>query len=127
MAQAGKKQQSAPPVKHVPQRTCIACRRGDAKRELVRLVRDSAGRVSVDPGGKARGRGAYVCRDAACWDVAFKRHAIERAFKLEQLHPEDRAALLAYRSSLEPEPSLAEATRSAEPRSAADRTDTGGS
>jgi hypothetical protein len=102
MAQgSAKKSGSAPKIKHVPQRTCIACRRSDAKRGLIRLVRDAAGRVSVDLAGKRPGRGAYLCHDLACWEASIKRRAIERALKIEQLHPDDRAALLDYARTLE--------------------------
>ena len=53
-------------VRAVPQRTCVACRRVKAKRELIRVVRDASGRLSVDLRGKASGRGAYLCSDDAC-------------------------------------------------------------
>src|SRR5688572_21393040 len=43
--------------KHVPQRTCVACREIDAKRGLIRLVRTPEGTVDVDPTGKRAGRG----------------------------------------------------------------------
>jgi predicted RNA-binding protein YlxR (DUF448 family) len=77
----------------VPQRTCIACRRTDAKRGLMRLVRDATGHVALDPTGKRAGRGAYLCPDPACWEQALKRQGLERALRIEALMPEDRAAL----------------------------------
>jgi uncharacterized protein len=92
MTQA-KRKTKGPRPKHVPQRTCIACRRSDAKRTLLRLVRDADGRVAVDPTGKRAGRGAYLCQDTACWEQALKRHALERALRVDTLQPEDRAAL----------------------------------
>lgn len=98
MAEAGKGQ--APRVKHVPQRTCVACRRGDAKRGLIRVVRDADRRVAVDPTGRRNGRGAYLCHDPACWEAALKRRALERALRLESLDPEDRAALLSFAQTL---------------------------
>ena len=36
------------------------------KKELVRVVRSPEGEISLDLTGKKPGRGAYVCRDAAC-------------------------------------------------------------
>jgi len=92
MVQA-KKKAKGPRAKHVPQRTCAACRRTDAKRGLMRLVRDADGRVTLDPTGKRAGRGAYLCHDPACWDQALRRHGLERALRVETLLPEDRAAL----------------------------------
>ena len=92
MAQA-KKKAKGPRPKHVPQRTCIACRRTDAKRGLMRLVRDADGHIGLDPTGKRAGRGAYLCHDPACWEQALKRHGLERALRVAGLPPEDLAAL----------------------------------
>jgi predicted RNA-binding protein YlxR (DUF448 family) len=88
-----KKKVKGPRAKHVPQRTCIACRRTDAKRGLIRLVRDADGHVTLDPTGKRAGRGAYLCHDPACWEQALKRRGLERALRVEGLLPEDRALL----------------------------------
>jgi hypothetical protein len=103
-----------PPVrqKHIPQRTCIACRRTDAKRGLIRVVRDGEGRVEVDPSGRRNGRGAYLCHAPACWQNAVKRKALERALRIDQLHPDDRAALLAFADGLAPETSVVDAAAS---------------
>ncbi|MCX7860200.1 RNase P modulator RnpM [Chloroflexus sp.] len=79
--------------RHVPQRTCIVCRQSDAKRALIRLVRDATGRVAIDSTGKRPGRGAYLCHNPECWTLALRRHAIERALKIVALHPDDRAAI----------------------------------
>jgi predicted RNA-binding protein YlxR (DUF448 family) len=59
-------------VKHQPQRTCIACRKVEEKRELIRLVRVAGGSVEVDIGGKKSGRGAYLCRSWPCWQTGLK-------------------------------------------------------
>jgi predicted RNA-binding protein YlxR (DUF448 family) len=95
-------QTKAPKTKHVPQRTCIACRRSDAKRGLIRIVRDADGRVAVDLSGKRNGRGAYLCHDPTCWQQAVKRRALERALRVEQLNADDRASLLAFAAALPP-------------------------
>lgn len=86
--------------KHIPQRTCIACRTVGAKRGLMRLVRLPEGRVAIDPTGKQAGRGAYLCRERGCWATAFKRKSIERALQLETLTAEDRAMLGTYHLTL---------------------------
>ena len=91
MAQAKKK--SGPRPKHIPVRTCVACRRTDAKRGLFRVVREADGRVAVDPTGKRAGRGAYLCHDSACWEQALKRRGLERALRIDVIQPEDRAEL----------------------------------
>ncbi|MCS6840601.1 MAG: YlxR family protein [Roseiflexus sp.] len=96
------KKRKGPRPKHVPQRTCVACRRTDAKRALIRLVRDAGGRVQIDPTGKRNGRGAYLCHDPTCWEQAIRRHALERALRISVLHPDDAAALEAYAHTLPP-------------------------
>jgi len=42
----------------------------------VRIVRTPAGAIELDSSGRAPGRGAYICRDAACWPAAIKRGAL---------------------------------------------------
>ena len=96
-------QRNGPRPKHVPQRTCVACRRTATKRGLIRVVRDAVGRLTVDPTGRCNGRGAYLCHDPACWETALKRHALERALRVTTLHPADRAALVAYAQGLRPD------------------------
>jgi predicted RNA-binding protein YlxR (DUF448 family) len=69
--------------KHVPQRTCIACREAKPKRELVRLVRTPEGVLIIDETGKRNGRGAYLCHQRACWESALKTGLVGRALKME--------------------------------------------
>ena len=61
--------------KKVPTRTCIACGKASEKSSLVRVVRSPEGTVSLDPQGKAAGRGAYVCPDGTCFAKAAKKGA----------------------------------------------------
>ena len=67
--------------KKIPMRMCIGCRRMKPKRELVRLVRDADGNVFVDKTSKAPGRGAYLCKNAACLRKAAKSHRIDRVLE----------------------------------------------
>jgi predicted RNA-binding protein YlxR (DUF448 family) len=69
--------------RHVPERSCIACRRKRPKWELVRIVRTSDGAVEIDVGGKKAGRGAYLCRLQECSEVALKKKRVERALRAE--------------------------------------------
>lgn len=95
------------PPRHIPERTCVACRSLRPKREMVRVVRTTAGPVVVDPTGKQSGRGAYLCRLSDCWQTALRRKALERALKTE-LSDADHAALESYqRSALGPQPAPA--------------------
>ncbi len=96
---AGKRKVKAPPPKHVPQRTCVACRSHDAKRGLLRLVRISPGQIEVDETGKKNGRGAYLCRVKECWEVGLARKTLDQALKTT-LDPETRARLKVYGESL---------------------------
>jgi predicted RNA-binding protein YlxR (DUF448 family) len=86
--------------KHVPQRTCVACRSTSAKREFVRLVRTPDGRVEVDPTGKKAGRGAYLCNQPGCWDQALTKNRLSLALKTT-VSAEDNAVLRAYAAALE--------------------------
>jgi len=80
--------------KHIPQRTCVICRRTLPKRDLNRIVRSSDGEILYDPTGKAAGRGAYLCNDLACWEKAISGNFLERALKIK-LTPAHRATLQA--------------------------------
>lgn len=73
--------------KKIPMRMCVGCREMKPKRELIRVVRSPEGAVSMDPGGKKPGRGAYVCRSAACLGRAIKQRQLERQLEV-QLTPE---------------------------------------
>lgn len=68
-------------AKKVPMRMCVGCRVMRPKKEMVRVVRSAEGQVSIDPTGKAAGRGAYICKDIACLERAMKTRGLERAFE----------------------------------------------
>ena len=95
----------APPARgsrprHIPQRTCVACRQTGAKRQLVRVVRAPDGSVTIDPSGKKSGRGAYLCDSPECWQAALKRGVLPRALKLEIIPEADLQTLNAYAQRL---------------------------
>jgi len=81
--------------KHIPQRTCVACRKVKTKRELIRLVRISNGTVEVDPSGKKAGRGAYLCQSPECWEDGLKRDRLEYNLRTA-LTQENRQQLIRY-------------------------------
>ena len=68
-------------MKRIPQRTCVACRKVKAKRELIRLVRVADGGVEVDTSGKKTGRGAYLCRVQECWEIGLKGGRLEHSLR----------------------------------------------
>lgn len=72
------------PKKHVPQRTCVACRQVQGKRSLIRLVRvqeEGTTVVVVDPTGKRGGRGCYLHANQQCWQIGLKSGRIEQALR----------------------------------------------
>ena len=60
----------------IPERQCLGCNRHAPKAELLRVVRDPDGNVSLDFKGRKSGRGAYICRDAECLRKARKNRRI---------------------------------------------------
>jgi predicted RNA-binding protein YlxR (DUF448 family) len=87
-----------PRTRHVPQRTCIACRRVAGKRALIRLVRTDAG-VEVDATGKRAGRGMYLHPNQQCWSAALKGSRIEQALRTK-LSAANRQALQVFAATL---------------------------
>jgi hypothetical protein len=88
-------------AKKIPIRTCVACREERPKRELVRVVRTTAGEVALDPSGKVNGRGAYLCPRLDCLKLAIKRKALHRALG-DDLPEESLAALETAMAQLQP-------------------------
>jgi predicted RNA-binding protein YlxR (DUF448 family) len=68
-------------VRKVPMRMCVGCREMKPKKELLRVVKSPEDVITLDPVGKAPGRGAYVCRSEACLTRAVKQKQLERALE----------------------------------------------
>lgn len=73
--------------KKIPQRQCMGCRERKNKRDMIRVVRQTDGTVSLDFGGKVNGRGAYICPDPECLKKARKAKSLDRS--LEVTIPEE--------------------------------------
>ncbi len=69
--------------KKKPVRQCVACREKREKSQLVRVVRTPDGVLAVDTRGKMPGRGAYLCKEAACLEKAVRSRALQRALECE--------------------------------------------
>jgi predicted RNA-binding protein YlxR (DUF448 family) len=69
-------------VRACPERTCVGCRKRAAKDELLRVT-VVEGVCVPDPRGSLPGRGAYVHSDPACLDLAVRRRAFPRAFRVQ--------------------------------------------
>jgi len=71
-----------PAVKRIPQRKCVGCGVSKNKNELIRVVRSPENEISIDLKGKKSGRGAYICRDAACLKKAVKAKKFDRSLEV---------------------------------------------
>ena len=69
--------------KSIPMRMCIACREMKPKKKMIRVVRTQDGEITVDPTGKASGRGAYVCGKEECMQKVTSRKLLNKAFSTD--------------------------------------------
>ncbi|MFH5835743.1 RNase P modulator RnpM [Proteiniclasticum sp. C24MP] len=65
-------------VKKIPMRMCTGCMEMKPKKELIRVVKNKEGEISLDLTGKKPGRGAYVCRSVDCLEKSFKTKRLSR-------------------------------------------------
>lgn len=70
-------------TKKIPQRMCTGCMEMKPKKELVRVVKNKEGEVSVDLTGKKPGRGAYICKSIECLDKACKTKRLEKNLEIK--------------------------------------------
>ena len=70
-------------IRKIPQRKCVGCNTSRDKKELIRVVKNAEGEISVDLTGKKNGRGAYICHDAECLKKAKKAGRLERSFECQ--------------------------------------------
>lgn len=67
-------------TKKIPMRMCIACREMKPKSEMTRVVKNVEDEISLDPTGKAPGRGAYVCNNEECLKKAIGKKLFNKTF-----------------------------------------------
>jgi predicted RNA-binding protein YlxR (DUF448 family) len=93
---------------HVPQRSCIGCRRVRSRPELVRLAIGTRGQVTLDARNQLPGRGAYLCADGNdCLAQARRRRAVTRSLRVGEdviNYEELSATLEALRQEVQPSP-----------------------
>jgi predicted RNA-binding protein YlxR (DUF448 family) len=65
-------------------RTCIGTGNKFPKNEMIRFVANEHGLIRIDPKGKEKGRGANLSMSMEAFDQAVKKHAFERALKLNR-------------------------------------------
>lgn len=67
----------------IPMRMCTGCTEMKPKKELIRIVKNKEGEVSVDLTGKKPGRGAYICNNIDCLDKAIKSRRLEKNLQIK--------------------------------------------
>lgn len=68
-------------MKKIPMRRCVVTNESFPKKELLRIVKNKEGIVSVDTSGRANGKGAYIKKDLAVLEMAKKKNALGRALE----------------------------------------------
>ena len=69
-------------AKKDPLRQCVGCGEAKSKKELMRVIKNAEGEISLDFTGKKNGRGAYLCKSKLCLQQARKNKGLERSFKM---------------------------------------------
>ena len=70
-------------MKSLPQRTCNGCNEKKNKKDLIRVVKNKEGEITIDRTGKANGRGAYLCDCIDCLEKAIKNKRLEKSFEMK--------------------------------------------
>ena len=70
-------------MKKQPQRTCMGCNAKKDKKDLIRIVKNKNGQITIDKTGKLEGRGAYICDNKDCLEKIIKSKRLERVFDMQ--------------------------------------------
>ena len=84
-------------MKKIVQRMCVGCNEKKDKRELIRVVLNKTGEISIDKTGKLEGRGAYICDNIQCLEKAIKSKRLEKTFDTkieEQIYDKLRGVII---------------------------------
>lgn len=65
-------------MKKIPMRMCVVTRERFPKQELIRVVVNKEGVVTVDETGKLNGKGAYIKRDIDVLNKAISTKVLDR-------------------------------------------------
>lgn len=68
------------------QRSCIGCNTKKNKEEFIRISKNKNGIIEIDDNNKNQGRGAYICKNINCLEMAIKKRKLEKSFssKIEE-------------------------------------------
>ncbi len=72
-------------MRKTPLRKCIITQERHPKQSLIRVVKNQAGDIFIDPTGKANGRGAYLKKDITVIRMAQKKKSLEHVFSDPEL------------------------------------------
>ena len=61
----------------------MGCNDKKPKKELIRIVKNKDGIITIDETGKQEGRGAYICNNIDCLEKVVKSKRLERALEKE--------------------------------------------
>ena len=64
--------------KKIPLRMCLGCMEMKPKKDLIRVVKNKDGEVSLDMVGKKPGRGAYIDKNIGCLEKAFNTKRLNK-------------------------------------------------
>ncbi len=67
--------------KYLPGRQCAGCGMKRPRNELLRVAADGDGMLRFDEAGRMPGRGAYICRNAACLERALLKKSFTRILR----------------------------------------------
>lgn len=84
-------------MKKIVQRMCMGCNEKKDKRELIRIVLNKAGEITIDKTGKLEGRGAYICDKIDCLEKVIKTRRLEKALNTkieEQIYNKLRGVII---------------------------------
>jgi len=70
-------------MKNKPQRMCMGCNSKKDKQDLIRIVMNKNGEITIDKTGKLSGRGAYICDSLECLEKVIKTKRLERTFEIK--------------------------------------------
>ncbi len=69
--------------KKVPMRTCVVTKEKTEKKNLIRIVRTTEGKIEIDLTGKLNGRGCYLTKDKEVILKAKKNKILDRTLETE--------------------------------------------
>ena len=84
-------------MKKHPERTCMGCNKKGGKEQLLRIVKNKEGEVSIDETGKKQGRGAYICNNEDCLNKVIKNKRLEKVLETkisEEIYENIRGVIL---------------------------------